>query len=282
MKNKKILYLILSVVSLAIVQPAIAAQEAAEHKTDKKSGWDAYSMLQSGNMRFYEGQAKHPKQAPSYREALADGQKPHSIIISCSDSRVPPETVFDQGLGEVFTIRLAGHVLNADAIASAEYAVEHLGPKFLLVMGHESCGAVKAAIATKPGSSAGSPSLDELVAKIRPNIEKQMKMLTAEEKLYRAPVKAHVTATIKDLLDRSAIIRSAVEKKELLVGSAIYNLRSGHVEFWDIGAKDLVHSAKTPEQEALSQGEGTKVAEHVVETESLTLDAGRKKNSKHH
>lgn len=224
----------LFLLSLLLLQvSAFAAGHGAEEKGI--SGLDAYSALEAGNTRFYEGTAKHPKQDPLYRESLATGQHPHSIVISCSDSRVPPETVFDQGLGEIFSIRLAGHVLNADAIASIEYAIAHLGPKFLVVMGHESCGAVAAAINTKKGQSAGSPSLDELVGKIRPNIESTLKGLSSAEKLYRAPVKAQVSATLKDLFKRSAIVRAAVEKEELVMAQAIYSLKSGRVEFWDVG-----------------------------------------------
>ena len=98
------------------------ASFAADHASAPKgpSGWEAFSTIQTGNMRFYEGHASHPNQDSQRRELVAGGQHPHTILISCSDSRVPPETIFDQGLGDLFVIRLAGNVATSEAIASVE------------------------------------------------------------------------------------------------------------------------------------------------------------------
>jgi len=211
---------------------------ASDHEKHKgPNGWQAYSLLQNGNMRFYEGKAKHPNQDATRRESLAGGQQPHTIILSCSDSRAAPELIFDQGLGDVFPVRVAGNVVNAENIASIEYAVEHLGPKLLVVMGHESCGAVGAAINSTVGHSAGSESLDVLVSHIRGNLSASSVASAASDKSFRASVKENVTANVKELLQRSKIVREAVEKKELVLAQAIYSLKTGRVEFWDVGAK---------------------------------------------
>lgn len=160
-------------------------------------------------------------------------------MLSCSDSRVPPEKIFDEGPGKIFTIRLAGHVVNSDAIGSIEYALEHLGSKVLVVMGHDSCGAVKAALTTPEGKSTGSPHIDSLIAKIRPAIS-GFKSIPAEDKTLEGPVKANVTATVKDLIKRSKIIREFIESDRLLIAQGIYHLASGQVDFWSVGQPIIV------------------------------------------
>lgn len=199
-----------------------------------KEAWAAIQEIQSGNKRFVEGRLNNSNQDKATREKLVSGQQPPVIVLSCSDSRVPPEKIFDQGLGQIFTIRIAGHVLNAEAIASIEYAVEHLGAKALVVMGHDSCGAVKAALTTPNGKSAGSPSLDQLIAKIKPGIA-AFKNISSDDKTLEGPVKANVTATVKELIKKSKIVRQAFEANHLTLAQGIYHLASGEVEFWSLG-----------------------------------------------
>jgi len=226
------------------------------------SAWDAFSTLQTGNMRFYEGHPEHPNQEPAHRESLATGQHPHTIVVSCSDSRVPPETIFDQGLGDLFTVRLAGNVMTTEAIASIEYAIEHLGSRLLIVMGHESCGAVGAAVASTPGVSNGSESLDVLVRQIRDNLSSASVTSAASDKTFRLGVKENVTASLKTLLQKSEIVRSAITKSGLVVGQAIYSLKSGRVEFWDVGR--LVDGGIPPEK--------VTIKEQVVSEEIILAD----------
>lgn len=213
---------------------ADAHGQALESKDSTKEAWAAIQEIQAGNKRFVEGRLNNSNQDKATREKLASGQQPPIIVLSCSDSRVPPEKVFDQGLGQIFTVRLAGHVLNAEAIASIEYAVEHLGAKALVVMGHDSCGAVKAALTTPDGKSAGSPSLDSLIAKIKPGIS-AFKSISPDDKTIEGPVKANVTATVKELIKKSKIVREAFELNHLLLAQGIYHLASGEVEFWSLG-----------------------------------------------
>lgn len=191
----------------------------------------AFSQLEVGNQRFAAEKARHPNQDAKTRASLVAGQAPSAIVLSCSDSRVPPEIIFDQGLGDVFTVRTAGEVPDDIAIASIEYALEHLGTNLLVVLGHESCGAVKAALETPLGSSAGSPALTKLVDSIRPHFEPSLKIVAGDKKLV-TPVKENVVGVAKDLLKKSSIIRESVEKKGLIIKRGIYSLETGKVEFF--------------------------------------------------
>jgi carbonic anhydrase len=230
MRVRSVLLLMCSVVPLIQVPTASAEEHPAVESMAK---WDAFNELQAGNKRFLKANPKyHPDE--DRRLELVDGQHPHSIVLSCSDSRVPPELIFDQGLGDIFTIRVAGEVLDASAIGSIEYAVEHLGSKVIVVLGHESCGAVKAALATPKGQSAGSPSLDKMIAAIQDNLDGNM-LYSPEDKTLRGPVRANVTAVARQLVQRSPIIQKAIESGEILLAQGIYSLKSGEVEYWYVG-----------------------------------------------
>jgi carbonic anhydrase len=210
---------------------------SSEHKeTGPKgpTGWEAFTLVQEGNKRFSENKVQHPNQNSDRRNELASGQKPHTIVLSCSDSRVPPEVIFDQGLGDIFTVRVAGNVVTPEATASIEYAIEHLGSKLIIVMGHESCGAVKAALTTPKGTTAGSADLDLLLGLIRPNLD-AYRSLASTDKTLRDPVKANVKSVVKSLIARSKIIREALKSEKVLIAHGIYGLASGKVEFWDVG-----------------------------------------------
>ena len=186
--------------------------------------------LQDGNARFVAGKPHHCRTEEHTRESLASGQAPSAIVMSCSDSRVPPEKVFDQDLGELFTIRVAGNVLDPENIASMEYALKNLGSRLIVIMGHESCGAVKAALEVPKGGDAGSPSLNLLIADIRTNLGPSPATI---DKTLRGPVKANVDAVANALLKRSPIVKEAVTSGRVKIVRAIYSLASGQVEFWD-------------------------------------------------
>ncbi len=191
------------------------------------SPWETLASLMEGNKRFVGGKSTHPAQTIERREELAKGQHPRAIILSCSDSRVPPEILFDQGLGDLFVVRTAGEVAEPSAVASIEYAVEHLGANLIFVLGHTACGAVKATLTTPEGSSAGSPNLDRLVGLIRPHV-KGMKH-APEDKRLDEPVHAHAEGVAKDLLDSSALIRHQVESEGVMLVKGVYDLDSGKV-----------------------------------------------------
>jgi carbonic anhydrase len=239
---------------------------AAAKGADLQRAWTAFGELQAGNKRFFEGDMKHPRQEISDRVAVAKGQKPHTIVLACSDSHVGPEAVFDQGLGDLFVVRNAGNVVNYDSIASIEYAVEHLDVKLLLVMGHDSCGAVGAAVKTPKGKSAGSVSLDSLVSKIQRNINVS-KAHTLKEANYHTSVKENVSSVMSTLWHASAIVRKAATEKGLVLAQAVYALDSGKVEFWDLGR--TTYSLPTKESPKLREIASVKKEEAKVEEKKV-------------
>ena len=177
--------------------------------------------LKEGNQRFVANQLKGDLQGGDRREELTGGQAPWAIVLSCADSRVVPELAFDTGIGELFVLRVAGNIANTDTIASIEYAVAHLGTGVIVVMGHESCGAVGAAL---QGGDNGY-NLNHLLAQIEPA------KAQAESSDVNVVVKKNAELTAKDLYIRSAIIAGAVDKGEVQIVSAFYNLRDGKVDF---------------------------------------------------
>lgn len=188
------------------------------------TGADALERLRLGNERFVRGQARHPHQSRERRAVVAAGQHPFAVILSCADSRVPPEILFDQGLGDLFTIRNAGNVADDVAVASIEYAVLALKTPLLLVLGHQRCGAVTAAL---EGASL-SPRLDALLARIRPAVQ-----ATADRpgSPVENAVRAHAQFAATEVVQRSAALGQAVEAHALTVASAVYTLDTGVVTF---------------------------------------------------
>lgn len=177
--------------------------------------------LKEGNERFVSNKLNGELQNDSRRSELVDGQSPWAIVLSCADSRVVPELAFDTGLGELFVLRVAGNIANTDTIASIEYAVAHLGTEVIVVMGHESCGAVGAALA---GGDNGY-NLNHLLAQIEPA------KAQAGSDDVNTVVKKNAELSAKDLYDRSSIIKGAVDSGKLKIVSAFYNLGSGKVDF---------------------------------------------------
>lgn len=191
---------------------------------EKALGW-----LKNGNRRFLKGSLRKDGQTTKDIQKLATGQSPHTIILSCSDSSVPPEVVFDQKLGEIFVIRVAGEALDTSAIGSIEYAVEHLGPRLLVVMGHSSCGAVKAALDTLDGSDAGSPALNALVHDIHPRVASYKRSIASKDLIDESW--ANTRGAAHDLLSRSKILQEKVASGKLVIKSAMYHLSDGNVDF---------------------------------------------------
>ena len=185
------------------------------------SSTEAMERLKEGNSRFAKDKLEHKKQNSERRVQLSAGQHPFAIILSCADSRVIPEITFDTGLGELFVVRVAGNVANTSSIASIEYAVANLDVKLIVVMGHESCGAVMAAI---QGGDVG-PNLNHLVSMIEPALE------LPEDSSVNEVVKENARKNANLLLSNSDIISTAVKEKNVEIITAYYNLASGIVEF---------------------------------------------------
>jgi carbonic anhydrase len=211
--------------SLTYANEPTAAQEASKGvSADTSMSW-----LKNGNKRFLTHTVRKDGQAEKDVTRLSTGQTPHAIVLSCSDSRVPPEVVFDQKLGEIFVVRTAGESLDDNVVGSIEYAVEHLGSQLIVVMGHTSCGAVKAALGSLDGSSVGTPALDGLVKDMHPRLASykgHKPSANVEEESW-----ANTQGVANDLLKRSALLKKKVDAGTLKVVPSLYNLNSGIVEF---------------------------------------------------
>ena len=199
--------------------PAAAAVAAV----GSVSQFQSFQRLMAGNTRFVAGMPEHPHQDADTRSELAKGQKPFAVILTCADSRVAPEVVFDQGLGDLFVLRVAGNVADDDVQASIEYAVEHLGAGLVVVLGHERCGAVKAAVAggDLPGHLAG------LIKQIQPAVEKTRAL--PGDPVDNA-VCANARMVAQQLRDSAPLLKARVQAGTLSVMAARYDLDTGLVE----------------------------------------------------
>lgn len=192
----------------------------------KLTSWKkALERLDDGNGRYKSGKLDRPNQSPECRELWTGTQEPWCIVLSCADSRVTPELVFDTGIGELFVLRVAGNVANASTIASIEYAAANLkSVKGIVVLGHECCGAVGAALSVKEsGKAAPSPALQHLVGHIMPALQKKP---TGKDQMA-GYVRANARLAAEDLCARSKIIHDS----KLPIVPAYYRLKSGDVEF---------------------------------------------------
>ncbi|MDZ7802012.1 MAG: carbonic anhydrase [Trueperaceae bacterium] len=187
----------------------------------------ALAALREGNDRFAAGRAAHPRQDPDRRAALRDGQRPFAAVLSCADSRVPPELIFDQGLGDLFTVRVAGHVLGEDARASLHFAVHELRVPLVVVLGHERCGAVGLAVdALRDGGDASAPLVRDIAPAARACLH--------EEDPVEETVWAHVRATAGALREDDAWA-GRIAEGALAVHAAVYRLGAGRVEDAEAG-----------------------------------------------
>lgn len=210
-------------IGVLILTPAMVADETAPKATADA----ALVRLKAGNARFVANPVGSLPVGPNRRQELAAGQAPFATVLSCADSRVPPEVVFNQGLGDLFVVRSAGHVADHAVLASVEYAAEHLHVPLMIVMGHEACGAVKAAVAGTRASL--GPNLDYLIAAIRPAVERTAR--DPEREQIQRVVLANVEQTVNDTLGRSEIVAHLVREGKVQIVGAYYELASGKVHF---------------------------------------------------
>jgi carbonic anhydrase len=195
----------------------------------KISGNEALQLLVEGNKRFAKGALAVKDMGAARRENLsANGQEPFAVVVTCSDSRVPPELLFDQALGDIFVVRTAGNVVGPIAIGSVEYAVEHLETPLLVVLGHEKCGAVKATV--DGGEAPGS--ISAIVNKIIPSVQKAQAAGLKGSELCEAATFENIGATIADL-EKSPIVKHFIKDGRLKIVGAKYHLSSGEVTFYN-------------------------------------------------
>ncbi|WP_094603179.1 Carbonic anhydrase [Sporomusa silvacetica DSM 10669] len=186
---------------------------------------DAYQALEkliAGNRRYVTEKYAKADIGFNKRAELIKGQQPFAIILGCSDSRIPPEIVFDQGLGQLFVVRTAGQVVDAVVLGSIEYAVEHLDVRLILVLGHQDCGAVKAALENKQGPV----HIASILQSIAPAVE-TAKNRTGE--LLLNAIKANIEFTVEKLQSTSPILKKAIMRKGLQIIGAIHNICDGSV-----------------------------------------------------
>lgn len=232
--------------SSPLIMEVFMAQADVEQESTANATW---SRMLQGNRRFAEGKPDHPWQDKETRQTLLDGQNPDAAVLACSDSRVPPEIIFDEGLGDLFTVRTAGQLIDSAVIASLEYAVKKLHVSLICVLGHEHCGAIEAAtqelddlMRTITSEADGSleaadamDDLDEHIADAESIILRQAGMSVwqareAELKEHEDIERVHVAHTIETLVEQSPVIQQALADDKLMIVGARYQLDSGKVE----------------------------------------------------
>jgi carbonic anhydrase len=201
---------------------------------------EALQKLMDGNKHYVENKMTSAAMSDAAtRTSLAKSQKPYAVILTCSDSRVPPEIIFDKGLGELFVVRVAGNIPDPVVIGSIEYAVEHLGSPLVMVLGHERCGAVTATVDSK-GKSTGSSNIDAIVKAIKPNVKSAAKGCEAckdqkkcaesnKSEFVECVIDANAKTTAEALIQSSSILKHLAEEKKIKIVAAKYDLDDGVV-----------------------------------------------------
>lgn len=187
------------------------------------TGNEALKILKEGNKRFCKGKPIHPNQAPEKRTELTKGQRPFAVILCCSDSRVPPEIIFDRGLGDIFVVRVAGNITDDIIIGSIEYAVEHLNVPLVIVLGHERCGA--ADVAVKGEKAPGK--IQNIIEKIKPALLQARK---EKGDLLTNTIFANIKQSVNIITKSKPILAEKIKAGKLKVAGAIYHLEKGYVE----------------------------------------------------
>ncbi len=198
---------------------------------------DALTRLREGNLRFVESQsAASGASNPARRAALVAGQEPFAIVLGCSDSRVPAELVFDQGLGDLFVIRVAGNIVAPSQVGSVEFAATRFGTRLVVVMGHSQCGAVMATLEEVLGrATTQSRNLRSIVDRVRPSVEAVIpgRRQADPGELMQEAVRANVRASTNHLRHGSELLEELIRREGLLGVGAEYSLETGIVTFFD-------------------------------------------------
>ncbi len=201
------------------------------------TGREALDRLREGNRRFASDESSGADLTSKKRRAeLTSGQEPFAIILGCADSRAPAELVFDQGLGDLFVIRVAGNIVAPSQVGSVEFAAARFGTRLVVVMGHSQCGAVSATLdQLQQHSELRSPNLRSIVARVRPAVEALLStgLVDRPEELMNQAVRANVRHSADHLRRGSQLLEGLIESGELLVVGAEYSLETGVVDFFD-------------------------------------------------
>lgn len=205
--------------------------DAAQSNSTPLSAKEALSILKEGNKRFVSGSLRYPHTGKEWLQGLVKGQAPFATILGCSDSRVPPELLFDQGFGDLFVVRVAGNIVDVDVEGSIEYSVDHCGTRLVVVMGHQGCGAVTAALKSSEDLNNEPNEIQRLVRVIKPMDRAAMKGLSFDEILARS-VEENVRASVRSL-SKIPDLALAIEKKSVMIVGSVYDIATGTVRFLD-------------------------------------------------
>ena len=211
--------------TLAIICISLCAQNAFANTHENISADEALAKLTAGNKRFVELEQKHPDEDKKRRKEMIKGQHPFVVILSCSDSRVPPEIIFDQGLGDIFEIRNAGNVLDDHVIGSIEYAVMHCGVKLIVIMGHQDCGAIAATL-SGVSETKYIKSLEDSIQPAVDDCKKKGLEINSDN-----VVKAHVMQDINELLSQDTELVKYMKEHNVKIIPAYYHIDTGVVDF---------------------------------------------------
>lgn len=231
MKVRSLLFRVLQVWFWSALLCVAPHSQVAAGEAGVPSAAQALASLKEGNARFIAGEPKHGHASEGWRSTLVEGQHPFAIIVGCADSRVPTELVFDQGFGDLFVIRNAGNIIAADVLGSIEYAVAHLGCKLVVVMGHESCGAVTAALMTAEERSKEPLEVQDVLDDIVEGIE-GVELPEDESKRVAAGVEANVRWSVQQLVDLIEE-RDQAGAEGVQVFGSVYELSTGKVRFFE-------------------------------------------------
>ena len=204
----------------------VGQDDAPKQKTIDPA--EALKRLLEGNARFAAGESKHPHESPDWRKSLETGQHPFAVILGCSDSRVSPTLVFDQGFGDLFVVRVAGNVVDTDVIASVEYAMDHLGTRLIVVLGHTQCGAVAAAIDHLANADGEAAEVVSLLYRIEPAIIGIPDDLPRAQRIDNA-MRRNVELAVRRL-SRVPDLSSGLSAGSIKIVGAVYDMHSGKVE----------------------------------------------------
>ncbi len=216
---RSLILLAIASLSLAATRAVIAAVHAPTMPPAQ-----ALQLLLDGNQRFVAGKPEHPNQTPARRAEVAKGQHPFAAVLACSDSRTPPEVIFDRGLGDIFTVRVAGNVADKVVIESLDYSVKHLGVRVVMVLGHRRCGAVIAAVEGHEGTA--DQDVGPMLSELRPAVAESKGM--PGDPVENA-VRENVILVMKNL-ESSTELAAMVKAGDLKIVGGIYDLDTGTIE----------------------------------------------------
>jgi carbonic anhydrase len=242
---------------LALALPA-AVRAAPDAAAAPVSPDDARKLLAEGNLRYRSGSSQDPHRDQDRRcETFTGGQHPYAVVLACADSRAPIEVIFDAGIGDLFTVRVAGNVANTDEVGSIEYAVEHLGAPLVVVLGHTKCGAVTAVVE----HAHVSDSVAKLIEPIVPAVERAgtQDPKLAGAALVSAAIRENVIQSMRDVQSRSELVRHAVAAGKLKIIGGVYDLHTGEIQW-----------VETPPAEATRVSESSTESSHRASAPTST------------